>query len=275
MNLPGTISGHIIGVSMKEAVRRAIVEVRRQRFMFEAQEKASDYKTKQDFVTSADFATQEIYAKLLREHYPTYGIIAEENNLAEPCREQQHNIWFTIDPLDGTKAYIRRQSHGIGTMISLVCDDEVIAAYIGDIMTEEIYGYRPGSSKVWRISQLEHWEELQIDPKLSLSKQRVLLREGPDAHSPLTQDLVKSQKKGGLFSDMEVSGGSFGIGMARLWPVLGICRKLGFVFLEIQSNGSERFVPFEPVPQKENYRTDFEMLVVHQSRVSEVEKWKV
>jgi fructose-1,6-bisphosphatase/inositol monophosphatase family enzyme len=57
------------------------------------------------------------------------------------------NLLLTVDSLDGTKAYVRKQFHGIGTMVSLVCDCNVIAAYVGDLMTQEIYGFRPASPK--------------------------------------------------------------------------------------------------------------------------------
>ncbi len=293
MQFPGSINEHIIGISMKEAVRRAIVEVRRQRFIFEAKEKDCDYKSSQDYVTTADEATQEIYLKVLKEHFPSYGIVAEEAILTEPCKVEGRTIFFTIDPLDGTKAYIRRQSHGVGTMLALICDNEIAAAYVGDIMTQEIYGYRPGSPSTWRISQLEHFEPLEIDTQRGLAEQYVLLRDAPDDHSETVQRLVRDTKRGGIGHGIEVSGGSFGIGMARLWkgevgaavlrptmqtpwdiyPVVGICRHMGFVFLEIVEGVNPMFRRYSFPIQTEMFRTNREILVVHESRVIEVERW--
>ena len=63
--------------------------------------------------------------------------------------------FFTVDPLDGTKAFVRRQSHGVGTMVALVEQGRVVSAYVGDINTQEIYGYRPGSRAVHRITEYE------------------------------------------------------------------------------------------------------------------------
>ena len=49
--------------------------------------------------------------------------------------------YITVDPLDGTKAFIRRQSHGVGTMVAMVEEGQVVSAYVGDVNTQEIYGF--------------------------------------------------------------------------------------------------------------------------------------
>ena len=51
-----------------------------------------------------------------------------------------------------TMAFVRRQSHGVGTMVE---QGRVVSAYVGDINTQEIYGYRPGSRAVHRITEYE------------------------------------------------------------------------------------------------------------------------
>src|SRR5690348_9870335 len=123
---------------MKEAVRRAIVAIRAQRFTFETRIKESDTPHK-DFVTTADSSAQRVFVTLLRNWFPDFGIVAEEEGLRVPCTHPKHDLWFTVDPLDGTRAFMRRQSHGIGTMVALVCDGQVIAACVGDVMTSEVY----------------------------------------------------------------------------------------------------------------------------------------
>src|SRR5579859_2572474 len=113
----GEANGYLIGLAMKEAVRRSIEVIRTQQFVFEATSKTTDYNPdKEDFVTTADKAAQAVYVKLLRESFPGYGIVAEEDDLSVQCTLPGVNLWFTVDPLDGTKAFMRRQSHGIGTM---------------------------------------------------------------------------------------------------------------------------------------------------------------
>src|SRR6185503_21353335 len=82
----------------------------------------------------------------------------------------------TVDPLDGTKAFIRRQSQGVGTMVALVDDGRVQSAYIGDVNTQEIYGFRPASSSVHRISEYETAERLEHSASQG-SEMTILLRD--------------------------------------------------------------------------------------------------
>lgn len=194
----GNMNAHAIGFIMKEMVRRAIEAIRNQRFNFEVNTKEGHSGQMDDIFTSADKAAQDIYVKMITEAFPGYGIVAEEDHLhieADP----NIGMYFTVDPLDGTKAFKRRQSHGIGTMIALVDDGEVLAAYVGDVMTREIYGYRPESNKAHRISEYGFGEVLTINHQLPLKEQHILLRERPEYHSKPTWDMVGPPCDGGLF----------------------------------------------------------------------------
>ncbi len=296
----GPINGHLIGLAMKEAVRRAIREIRNQQFIAEATSKTTVYNPdKEDFVTSADKAAQGIYVKLLREAFPGYGIVAEENDLSVSCTIPGEDLWFTVDPLDGTKAFIRRQSHGIGTMISLVRDHEVIAAYVGDVMTQEIYGYRPDSDKVHRIADSGRTMLLAAEPRLPLAKLPLLLSDGPEEYSSRAQFFMHPKKPdSGLTKGILVDGGSIGIRMARLWknevgmmilrpgsqtpwdlcPILGISHKLGFRFIRLVDKDSlllRAMANPESSPYKvyrEVYQAFDEVLVVHYAHFDEIEE---
>ncbi len=289
----GKLNSHVVGIVMKEMVRRVIEEIRSQRFVFEASAKEGHDGEMDDVVTTADKAAQEIYVKLIREGFPTCGIVAEEDDLRIECTDRiVGNIYFTVDPLDGTKAYKRRQSHGIGTMISLVHDHEILAAYVGDVMTREIYGYRPESNKVHRISECGHGETLQIEPG-KLLDERVLIRQRPEEYSLLTQRLLAPHFRGGLCNDLEITGGSIGISMARLWkgevslavigsnyetpwdstPIHGISAKLGCIFLEPDDNGKSYNEVTPPIYEKVTPRSK-ELLIVHASRWPEIQAWQ-
>lgn len=284
----GQINGHLIGLAMKEAVRRAIRVIEAQRFVAEVQGKVTDYNPdKADFVTSADKAAQEVYVRLLRESFPDFGIVAEEDHLSV---NPESEIYFTVDPLDGTRAFIRQQSHGVGTMISLVCNGEIIAAYVGDVLTGEIYGYRPDSDNVHRVTAYGRAVPLAIDSDRALREQYVLLRDEPGAHSDKTARLIHSRFR--LFKSFEITGGSIGISMARLWkgevgaailrpgpntpwdllPILGISQKLGFVFMGLDPRDGNLF-PDPFAVTKEIQRVGYETLVVHESRVPELRAW--
>lgn len=282
------MNAHVVGSLMKEAVRRAIVAIRAERFTFEAAVKGRRPGGSPDMVTSADHAAQRVYVKLLREWFPTYGIVAEEQGLRVPCTDPTCERWFTVDPLDGTKAFIRRQSHGVGTMIALVEAGRVIAGCVGDVMTQEVYAVRPGGTDVHRISEFGIAETLRVDEQCSLASQWLLLRGDPDSYSPALQALL--DRRHGLMGGYEIMNGSIGIGIARLWkgelggavippgpltpwdigPLIVLSRTLGFAFLQLQG---DTWIEAE-LPVAQHYtRLDRETWVLHHARVPELRAW--
>lgn len=279
----GNMTEHGVAIIMKEAVRRAIDVIRQERFVFEATAKEGYSGKMDDLVTSADKAAQEIHVRMLTECFPGFGVIGEEDNLNIPSQTQGHKLWFTVDPLDGTKAFGRRQSSGIGTMISLVCDNKVIAAYVGDVMTQEIFGFRPTSTVVHRISDNKIGEDLSADQKRPLSDQRILFRDLPTLYSKHAQDLLN------YYHDAGTAEGSIGLSIARLWkgevggfvlrpnpntpwdfcPILGITETMGFVFLKpLKKRKTWQIEIIKPSP--EIVHTDHERLIVHISKLDEL-----
>jgi fructose-1,6-bisphosphatase/inositol monophosphatase family enzyme len=270
----GDLNGHAVGILMKEVVRRAILTVRTERQVFEVTAKAGYAGDMTDVFTTADSKAQAVYLRTLRECFPDFGIVAEEDGFSVDARNGCTGF-FTVDPLDGTKAFIRRQSHGIGTMIALVDGGQVIAAYIGDISTQEIYGFRPGSPHVHRISEFETSQRLthEIRP---LTSQYVLLRDPEPAYGAASQTLIRR------FKAHQIDGGSIGIWMSRLWkrevgavlippsvetpwdsaPVIGISQALGYEFLR-PTPGSKGWEPFTPAISAKPQRRDHDMLVLH------------
>ena len=283
------INAHLISTVMRTAAYQAMVAIRRQRMTFTEYKKAG-YDGKPDVYTSADEEAQEIYVRLLRMYFPDYGIIGEENKLRVPCNHPTSNLWFTVDPLDGTKAFMRRMSRGIGTMISLSLDDEVIAACIGDVMTGEFFWYEPGSI-VFRTCDERH-ERLAIDTEKSLKDQNIFLDESPWTYPSYIEACAYPPDRGGLFKKMWIDGGGIGISMTRLWkgevggmvlssghdtpwdlnPVLGISRQLGFAFLYYNEETND--ICFASLlAHKETKKRSHEFLIIHESRVSEFMNW--
>lgn len=283
----GPINGHLISTAMKTMVGRAIGIIRRRFYEAKAEFKVGDDGMMNNAVTTADLEVQAFYHRAITEGFPTFGIVAEEGKVNKPCTFPDHDIWFTVDAIDGTRAFIRQASHGIGTMVSLVYDGEVVGACIGDATTEEIYGYRPGSNTVHRISFLEHVETLSAEPGTGpFTGQVVLLRDPVALHSVFIQRLVHLS---GIFREQEIVRGSIGLSMARLWkkevgavilrpgsqkpwdcvPFVGISRKLGFVFLKVDASAGQ-LVSFDFLVIKEAFTTDHEIIVVHGGRVEEL-----
>lgn len=290
----GKLTGPLLGLAMREIVRRALDAIRTKRFVFEAEGKMGLGGEMNDFVTSADKEAQVIYTEALRKYFPTYGIVAEEEGLRIESSDRDFDLTFTVDPLDGTKAFMRKQSEGIGTMLSLVENGtRVIAAYVGDIMTKEIYGFRPDSeAKVYRIDgQVGKAERLTVDVNRPLRDQYLLLREAPRKFLWAENELFEGEENGsGAFRDIQVIGGSIGIGMARLWkgevggvlmmpsaqtpwdicPVVGISEAMGFVFLEFDKKEHCLRRPEESMVTLEVRKNNKPVLVVHESRLQEL-----
>ena len=276
----GIMNGHSVGRILKETVRRAIVEIRGKFLTMNAEVKEDYDGNMEDVFTDADTTAQKIYLRAFRECFPGFGVIGEEGKLQIPCSIPGRNLYFTVDPLDGTKAYIRRQSHGVATMVALVEGDKVLSAYIGDINTEEIYGYRPGSGSVHRITDLNAFEQLTYRDRGGWGKRYALLRDPAGQYSDATCELIPR------FKNYEVMGSSIGTWFARLWkgevaaailpagketpwdstPVIGISKKLGYLFL--RPNGEGTWTVYDPTLPTKVFDRPHDTLVLHQKELN-------
>jgi hypothetical protein len=164
--------------------------------------------------------------------------------------------------------------------VALVDGGEVISAYIGDISSDEVYGYRPGSDRVHRITSLDSFETLHYDPPENpdISKLGALLRDPADQYSPATQKLIAR------FNDYEIMGSSLGTWAARQWkgevgalllkpnfetpwdstPIIGISKKLGFIWLRPEG---DEWVAYEPELPLKPFRREHDALVIHATYV--------
>lgn len=292
------VTGSMVGFVVKVAIDRARRHILQCRDNFEVTRKRGT-KGNPDFFTNADKGAQDIIAKVLREAFPQIGIVGEEGLSVLSTLEGPVRFFFTLDPLDGTKAFIRRQSHGVGVMVSLVAvyadgHSEVICAYICDVMSGDMVGFRPGSHKVHMIPDGGKGRVLRISPYRRLKTQYVVLRDPPVKYSPPFQHVIREGKVDGLFKSFEVAGGSIGTMINRLvngevggvmlrpgkqtpWdtaPVLGILRKMGFLILEYDEQKG-LFVEGEKwqVPPLTTLRTEKDVLIIHTSRRNELNRW--
>jgi len=92
-------------------------------FLLTNQHKISvlNYKDKQDVLTNIDLEAEQIILEALEKKYPTHSIFSEEKGLVDKNSEYK----WVIDPLDGTKHYIR-QIPIYNTAIALTHNDEVV-----------------------------------------------------------------------------------------------------------------------------------------------------
>lgn len=284
-------NGNGFGDTMKEVIRRLILIIRQNRFRFEVEQKYGYTGKMDDIRTTGDIEANKAAIKKLQKSMPEIGIISEETGVI-PCKNIYPEIYFTLDPLDGTRAYLRRQSDGFGPMIALIQEEKVLAAFVGDAMTNEIYGFHPDAKTVYRISDFNQGESLNNSQQKKLSGNFVLLRDNPYDLSPTAQKMFGGRKSDRLFGGININGGSIGLSMAKLWkgefcgaiinptittpwdicPIIGICEKLGYVFLEI-INTEKTFKTIRIKPPQRVIQFKKEILIIHESNLEELFIW--
>jgi histidinol-phosphatase len=95
-------------------------------------------KPDQTPVTQADCEAEQTIVKILREAFPGVGVLGEEFGAQGP-RERR----FIIDPIDGTKNFVRHIPIW-ATLIALEDDGEVVAGVINNPAAGELYTARRG-----------------------------------------------------------------------------------------------------------------------------------
>lgn len=244
-----------------------------------------------DIQTDIDRGAQEMYIEALKELFPDFGIIAEEDELIIPPKNGCDKS-FTIDPIDGTKAFTRMQSHGIGSMLSIISDGQVHFALIGDVCSQEfyitLYGDMVRRDRAFvptheNESDMEDSYLLKYKDMKPLRDQYVLMRYLPDAYGELKESL----QPGKIFKGLEIGRGSIGIALARLWkreigafvmrpdthypwdimPIYGICQMLGYVFYN-PANDTE----FQFRIGSETQEVKEVLICVHKSNLEELKQ---
>lgn len=267
---------HQLKDSIQELVRRAIEAIRKKRFHFEAEDKENPRKTF-DLLTDADLLAQKIVGDGLRERFPEAGIVGEEN-LFVPS---QDGVVFTIDPLDGTKAFVRQESGNISVMIGVLYENKIVSAFVGDVWTKEIFYFRPTSPNTHRLIDFEFPFPLNpFNPEEATQQSAILFRDDPYRIPGF--DFLAIRDK---FTKHFIESGSIGITFTKLlkkeahalllhmkyytpWdtvPIVGLAQQLGYQFYSVQNKG---FAPFTFDLRLEPYDLDERILVCHPSLLS-------
>lgn len=67
-----------------------------------------EYKEDSSPLTEADLKSNEIICNSLRKLYPNIPILSEENKLIEYEVRKSWEYYWCIDPIDGTKEFIKK-----------------------------------------------------------------------------------------------------------------------------------------------------------------------
>lgn len=177
-----------------------------------AQKKMVQQKADLSPVTRADKAAHQLIVKALMQRYPAYAVISEEAK-TQPALTP---YWFCVDPLDGTRSYIR----GTGEYtvnIALIRGDMPVMGVIACPLDEACYAAVVGEG-IWRKREEEDWQPL--NPVHSNKKKRAILssatlsarmQEWLDAHGVRELNHMSSARKFCVLAE----------GGAQLYPRFG------------------------------------------------------
>lgn len=274
---------HLVELALKSIVLRSIDYIYANKFSFVSSTKDSYAGVEDDDVfTDIDIGAQTIYLTYLQQYFPGFGVLGEEDLHVNP----DSKIWFTVDPIDGTKAYMRMQSTGVSTMIAMIVDNDVIAAYVGDINTGEIYGYGPVDTKVWRYTR-------ECKGQVSLSDVKLKAKPSDAYIISLIKESSTSNEGKALvpqFKDLLVQNSSIGIIFAQLWsgivgavllgkhydtpwdsnPIIGISKQLGYCFYKY-CDSSKSWIDLNVQVVRENKKIDYEVLITHPNLLAQLQ----
>lgn len=139
-------------ISKKAAVLagQAIMEI------YDSEDFNVEYKDDKSPLTKADKASNEIIVKMLSESFPTYAILSEEEK--DNPERLKNDLCFVVDPLDGTKEFIKRNGQ-FTVNIALSYKHKSVMGVIYVPVTGELYyayqgfgSYLEKNGKVTRLT---------------------------------------------------------------------------------------------------------------------------
>lgn len=89
-------------------------------------------------LTLADQASNKVICEGLKQIFPDIPIISEENKEIAYENRKNYELFWLVDPLDGTKEFIKRNGD-FTVNIALVKENEVIAGIVYTPVTDDLY----------------------------------------------------------------------------------------------------------------------------------------
>jgi len=114
----------------------AIMEIYKKDFNIE-------YKDDKSPLTEADLKANEIICSKLQELYPNIPIMSEENKQVEYDIRKNWDYYWCIDPIDGTKEFIKKNDE-FTVNIALICKNEPVIGVVYAPAIDEMYSAKRG-----------------------------------------------------------------------------------------------------------------------------------
>ena len=147
-----------------------------------------DVKQQSDYVTEVDRAAEAAIVEVLRDAYPTHGILAEESGLAGTSANSEHQ-WI-IDPLDGTTNFI----HGLpqyAISIGLAHRGVVTHAVVYDPNRNEIFTASKGGGAFVNEKRIRVARRVKLEETLIGTGFPYRVFEHIDAYLAIFRDLAQ------------------------------------------------------------------------------------
>ena len=137
------------------------------------------HKGRIDLVTEADLASEKYIKALIRSHYPSHRILAEESGISGSVDDY---CWI-IDPLDGTTNF----SHGFpcyAVAIGVEHNGEMIIGVVYDPTREELFAAERGSGATLNGNKIQISDVDKLELALVVSGFPYDVRERIDEYLP-------------------------------------------------------------------------------------------
>ena len=125
-----------------EVVRELAREAGRILLEFYASDTKVQWKGRDDPVTAADHAANEMLANELSRRFPGDAVLSEEIP-DDRARLEKDRVWM-VDPMDGTKQFIERIGE-FAVMIGLAIEGEAKLGVVYNPSTDRMYYAAPGA----------------------------------------------------------------------------------------------------------------------------------
>ena len=130
-----------------------------------------EYKSDQSPLTIADQAANKIIVEFLRNNFPQYAVLSEEEK--DQKSRLENDYCFVVDPLDGTKEFLKRNGQ-FTVNIALAYKHESVMGVIYVPVTGDLYYAAKGAGAF-----VEHTEgqktKLSVSDQTDIFKLRVVM----------------------------------------------------------------------------------------------------
>ena len=144
-------------------------------------------KTDYSIVTNADYESHRQIIHILQQLTPDIPIISEEGDIPDYEKRKQFNLFWLVDPLDGTKSYYEKSSE-YAICIALIAKTDVIFGLIYDV-EQQTYYYAIKGEGAYKVDNFG--QKSQITVADSSHTNRVVIGSSTKLSPKLTKILDK------------------------------------------------------------------------------------